>query len=301
MAEPMISVRVPATSANLGAGFDTLGAAFKMYNTFSFRAQEDSRLIIRGVRKKYQNKENLVYKAMLRVFDEAGTRPNGIFLHERSDIPVGRGLGSSATCIVAGLVGANELIGSPLPDERIFELAVDMEGHPDNVAPALYGGITTSMMTPKKTFCVADTLSPVFNFYACIPDFKLPTVKARAVLPKQIPMKDAVYNISRANMAYLALTRGMTDAIPAAVSDKLHEPYRRGLIAHSKEVTHNARRYGALTTYISGAGPTLMIITDEKNRLFEDKMRKWMRDHLPSWSFSRLLPDVYGVSVRRKN
>lgn len=297
----MYNVRVPATSANIGSGFDTIGAAFKLYNTFQFAEQDNGKLTIRGVKKKYQNKHNLVYQAMLRVFARTGYKPAGIFINEQTEIPVGRGLGSSATCIAAGLVGANAICGGPLAKRELLEIAVEMEGHPDNVAPALYGGLTTSLMTPKRTLFIKDTIHPVFNFYACIPNFKLPTVKARAVLPTEVPRADAVFDISHANMTYLALTRGLADYIPHCLADRLHEPYRRKLISHSKDVTARAKRYGALATYISGAGPTLMIVTEAKNVKFEARMHAWMFSTLPHWQFRRMLPERTGTTVRERN
>ena len=294
----MLSVRVPATSANIGAGFDTFGAAFSFYNTFEFDETENGKLTIRGVGKKYQDKNNLVYQAMQKVFREVGYKPRGIYIHEHTDIPVGRGLGSSATCIVAGLVGANILAGSPLSMDRLFELAVKMEGHPDNVAPAFFGGLVASVMTPHKTFYIKEDISPQFSFFACFPDFKLPTVKARAALPKSVPYQDAVYNIGRANMTFLALSRGLPELIGVAVNDKLHEPYRKGLIPHYKEVTHTARRMGALNSYLSGAGPTIMLIAEAKNTAFPDKMGRWMAKNLPEWDFRRLKQTDYGVAVK---
>ncbi|MGI6109966.1 MAG: homoserine kinase [Eubacteriaceae bacterium] len=294
----MFSVRVPATSANIGAGFDTFGAAFSFFNTFEFEEQENGKLTIRGVGKKYQGKDNLVYQAMQKVFREVGYKPKGIYIHEHTDIPVGRGLGSSATCIVAGLVGANIIAGSPLSMDRLFEIGVRMEGHPDNIAPAFFGGLVTSVMTPHKTFYIKEEISPLFSFYACIPDFKLPTVKARAVLPDKVPRADAVYNISRANMTYLALTRGLPELIGVSVNDKLHQPYRKGLIHHYKDVTRTARRMGALNTYLSGAGPTIMLIAEAKNTAFPDKMGRWMQANLPGWDFRRLKQTDFGVAVK---
>lgn len=293
----MFTVRVPATSANIGAGFDTFGMAFEMYNDFSFEERQDGKLVIRGVEKRFQDKNNLVYQAMQKVFQEVDYKPGGIYIQEKSDIPVGRGLGSSATCIVAGLVGANIIAGSPLSMDRLFEIGVKMEGHPDNVAPAFFGGLVCSVMTAHKTFYIREDVAPCFSFYACIPDFKLPTVKARAALPKEVPYQDAVFNIGRATMTYLALTKGLPELIGTSVNDRLHEPYRKKLIEHFKEVSRTAKRMGSLNSYLSGAGPTIMLIAEKKNTAFPDKMGRWMKENLPEWQFVPMTPSKYGVAV----
>ena len=259
----MIKVRVPATTANIGPGFDAFGMAFQLYNIFSFEERDNGKLTIRGVERRYQGKSNLVYKAMLKVFNRVHYRPKGIYIYTDVNIPVSRGLGSSAACIVGGLVGANTLCGAPLTGKELFDMAVEMEGHPDNVAPAMFGGLVVSLGLKEDNHYIKKEVSQCFEFYGLIPDFTLSTMEARKALPKKVFHKDAVFNVSRATMTYLALTEGRPDILKVSVEDKLHQPYREGLIAHYGEVSKKARELGALNTCISGAGPTILAITTE--------------------------------------
>lgn len=291
----MIRVRVPATSANLGPGFDAFGVAFELYNIFSFEERDTGKLTIRGVSKKYQGKSNLVYKAMLKVFNKVGYRPKGLYIYSDVNIPVSRGLGSSATCIVGGLVGANALCGAPLNGKELFDMAVEMEGHPDNVAPAMFGGLVVSLGTRDENLYIKKTVAPQFNFYAAIPDFTLSTAEARRAIPKKIYHKDAVYNVSRASMTCLALCDGHPELLKESMKDKLHQPYRIPLIAHYDEVTRAAEDFGALSACISGAGPTILMISDKSNMHFEEEMHRWLSERLPGWQFIKLVPDNTGV------
>ncbi len=190
------------------------------------------------------------------------------------------------------------MAGSPLTPEQLFEIGVKMEGHPDNIAPAFFGGLVCAVMTPYKTFFIREDVSPAFRFFAAIPDFDLPTVKAREALPEEVPYPDAVFNVGRATMTFLALSKGLTELIGVSVNDKLHEPYRKSLINHYKEVTRTAKRMGSLNSYISGAGPTLMFITKADDERFYDKMRFWMKENLPDWDFIELKPVKDGVLLR---
>lgn len=293
----MIRVRVPATSANIGPGFDAFGMAFQLYNIFSFEERDNGKLTIRGVERRYQGKSNLVYKAMLKVFTRVGYQPKGLYIYSDVNIPVSRGLGSSAACIVAGLVGANALCNAPLSGKELFDMAVEMEGHPDNVAPAMYGGLVVSLESDGENHYIKNEVSEDFDFYAVIPDFTLPTIQARRALPKKVSHKDAAFNISRATMTYLALVEGRQDILPVSMEDKLHQDYRSPLIAHYDEVMQKMRDFGVLNACISGAGPTLLAVTSKDNLLFHSKMEEWLNERLPGWSFIRLEPDNTGVAI----
>lgn len=293
----MIKVRVPATTANLGPGFDAFGMAFKLYNTFTMEERDNGKLTIRGVEKRYQGKSNLTYKAMLKVFNKVGYRPKGIYLHSDVDIPISRGLGSSATCIVAGLVGANVICGSKLTGSELFDLAVEMEGHPDNVAPAMYGGLTVSLSNEEGNFHIKKEVSPELEFYAAIPDFSLSTFEARKALPDRIPHVDARKNVARATMTFLALCEGPVDLLKISMEDFLHQPQRKHLIDHYDEVEAAALKHGALNVAISGAGPTILIINDRNNLTFSKYMENFMAQSLPGWQFRLLEPDNIGVAI----
>ena len=179
----MIKIRVPATSANLGPGFDSLGIALDLYNDFLFEETSKGLEII-GALANEEDKDNLVYLSMLKTFDLIGYIPKGIKIKIESKTPVSRGLGSSASCIVAGVMGANEIAGSPLSLSEIFKLSTKIEGHPDNIAPALFGGLVTSLMEKDEIFYNKINIAEGLKFTAIIPDFPLSTKNAREVLPR---------------------------------------------------------------------------------------------------------------------
>ena len=293
----MIKVRVPGTSANIGPGFDAFGLALSIYNTFSFEEKNDGKLTIRGVERKYQSDTNLVYRSMQKVFKKVGYHPKGLYIHTDVDIPISRGLGSSATCIVGGLFGANALIGSPLSTAELFDIAVELEGHPDNVAPAIFGGLVVSMNDHGKNVHIKSQVHPCYEFYALVPDFPLSTSDARQVLPKKISFSDATHNLPRATMTYLALANGSEDILKLCMKDRLHQPYRKKLIAHYDVITKKAREMGCLNTCISGAGPTILAINSVDNHGFEPDMRAYLAEKAPGWQIIPLAPDHTGVQI----
>ncbi len=294
----MINVRVPATSANIGPGFDAFGLAYQLYNTFSFREKDDGKLTIRGVSHHYQGKSNLVYKAMNRVFERVNYSPKGLYIYSDINVPVSRGLGSSATCIVAGLAGANALCGHPLTEKTIFNMAVEMEGHPDNIAPAMYGGLVCSIGNNDDNYYIKKEVADCFAFHLIIPNFPLSTKAARKALPKTIPHKDGVFNVSRATMTYLALTEGRPDILSLSMKDRLHQPYRRSLIRSYDIVCKKAEKFGALGECISGAGPTILVITNqEESKNFTTRMSSFLHATEPEWRLLTLKPDHVGYTT----
>ena len=295
----MIKIRVPGTSANVGPGVDAFGLALTIYNTFSFEEKSDGKLTIRGVDKKYQGTTNLVYRSMQKVFKKAGHHSKGLYIHSDVGIPISRGLGSSATCIVGGLFGANALIGSPLTTEELFDIAVEMEGHPDNVAPAIFGGLVVSLTDQGKNFYIKSEIHPTFEFYAIVPDFPLSTSDARQVLPKKINFSDATHNLPRATMTYLALVNGSEEILRVSMKDRLHQPYRKKLIAHYDVITRKARDMGCLNTCISGAGPTILAINSVNNPSFLNEMSVYLKEKVPGWQLIPLFPDNAGVQILR--
>lgn len=293
----MINVSVPATSANLGPGFDAFGLALALNNTFSFAEKTDGKLTIRGVQRRYQGASNLVYKAMLKVFKEVNYRPQGLYIGNDITIPISRGLGSSASCIVGGVFGANALLGNPLSTEVLFDLAVELEGHPDNVAPAIYGGLVVSLNEGGHNFYLKNEVHPSYEFYALVPDFTLSTLEARQALPQQISLSDGVYNLSRATMTYLSLTSGHHDVLRACMSDRLHQPYRKKLITHYDAMVAQAKKLGALNACISGAGPTILVINARDNQGFGDRLKTYVAAKAPDWQVLALAPDHGGVTI----
>ena len=192
----MIKIKVPATSANIGPGFDSIGLALSLYNTFTFE-EIPKGLEIMGCDDRFKGEDNLVYTSMKRTLAEIGHEIGGIRITMETNIPVSRGLGSSAACIVAGILGANELAGSPLSKDGLLKIATEIEGHPDNVAPALLGGLVTSIAEGDEVFHNNINVAKGIKFIALIPDFTLSTKEAREVLPKEISFKDGVFNVSR--------------------------------------------------------------------------------------------------------
>ena len=203
----MIRVIVPATSANLGPGFDSLGISLSIYNEYEFSLKDENGLFFEGVEEEFQNEDNIIYMAIKKVFDKYNFKFKGLGIKIiRQDIPISRGLGSSSSCIVAGLIGAFALMGKEINKDEILSLAVDIEGHPDNVCPAIFGGLVSTVMTESnKPLYNCIEIKEGIKFIALVPRVKLLTEKARAILPKEIPFKDCVYNIGRAALLISAI------------------------------------------------------------------------------------------------
>ena len=269
----MITLQIPATSANLGAGFDALGLALQFYNKVEMEESDTIDIASLDDTSVPTDERNLIYISAKDLYEVCGRKLPGLFLRQTNTIPMTRGLGSSSACIVAGLVGANTLLGCPLGTDDLVDLAAQIEGHPDNIAPALLGGIVTAVFDGRRVHWVKQEVYTKLRFVALIPDFELPTEKARACLPQTVSLKDAVYDLSRAALFSASLLTGKFENLRTAVHDKLHQPYRMALIPHAREVFDIAYAHGAYAAYISGAGPTVMAIADEENEFFAGKMR----------------------------
>lgn len=259
-------VTVPATTANLGAGFDCIGAALTLYNEFKFTLASEARSKIKVVGEEADkvttDQSNLLYRSFAKFYDYIGQTPPNVEIEIELGVPLARGLGSSATAIVGGLVAANQLAGNPLDRSAIINLAIAMEGHPDNVVPALLGNCQLSVGEADNWhICEIPWHGEVVPVVA-IPDFELSTEEARSVLPKQISRSDAIFNISRLGLLLRALETNRPDWLKAALEDKLHQPYRQALICGYEEVKLAAIAAGAYGMVISGAGPTLLALTN---------------------------------------
>lgn len=261
-----VKIKVPATTANCGPGFDSIGIACTYYNELEI-TELDTDAIELDVTGEGQGtipatRDNIVIRAMDKVFDRVGYTCKGIRLKMHNRIPLARGLGSSAAAIVGGLFAANELSGGNLTRHDLFEMATEMEGHPDNVAPAIFGGITVSMMEGTKPSYIRFMPPKPLYLIVAIPRFRLATKKARSVLPKEVPHEDAVFNLSRTAMLITALSHGKYNFLPQALEDKLHQPYREPLIKGMVDVVIGAKEKGAYGCVISGAGPSLIAFAD---------------------------------------
>lgn len=293
----MIKVKVPATSANLGPGFDTLGLALNLYNNYYFEEITEG-LEITGCHESYNNENNLVYSSFMKTLDIVGYNlKGGLKIHIESQIPLSRGLGSSAACIVGGIKGANILAGSPLTDDEVIEWATSIEGHPDNIAPAVLGGLVTSIMEDGKVFHNKIKVVYGLKFLALIPDFTLSTKEARAVLPKTLDYKDAVFNVSRVSLLISALVNGNFELIKYGLRDKLHQPYRGELVGGYYEILDKCNELGSLGTYLSGAGPTIMTLVQEGNPHFISNLNEFLITLENKWNIVELEIDERGARV----
>lgn len=291
----MIKVRVPATSANMGPGFDSMGIAVKLYNVFGFRETEGG-LRFKGIPEEFCNEENIIYQAMIKCFDKANYKPKGLEISTiTQDIPVSRGLGSSSSCIVGGLVGANAILGNRFSKDEIFQMAAEMEGHPDNVAPAVLGGMVVAIMEDGKVYYDKVRVQDNIKFVPIIPDFRLSTKDAREVLPKEISMKDGVYNVGRAALMVTALANGNNELLKFSCKDSFHEIYRSKLIKGFDDVKNEAYRLGALASYLSGAGPTIMAIISKGQVGFSNKIKEFLEAKSLNWAIHELSIDNEGA------
>ena len=254
----MIRIQVPATSANLGSGFDSLGIALTLYNQVWMEESDTLDISSRDSVQVPTDENNLIFWAAKHLYEQCGHRLSGMKIIQQNDIPMARGLGSSSACIVAGILGANRLLGSPLSQQELIDLAAKIEGHPDNTTPAILGGLVASAMEGERVYSVSVPVSDKIRFAVFIPPFELKTEKARSVLPQQYSRADAVYNLSRSALMTATLFSGKTENLRVAVQDKIHQPYRSGLIAHCDQVFRLSYELGSLGTYVSGAGPSIV-------------------------------------------
>ncbi len=294
----MFKIQIPATSANLGAGFDALGLALTFYNYVEMEESDKIDIASSDDLDIPTDEKNLIYISAKDLFNVCGKKLEGLKLRQTNSIPMARGLGSSSACIIAGLVGANKMLGDPLTKDDLVDLSAQIEGHPDNTAPALLGGIVTAVFDGRKVHWVKQEVFTKLKFVAIIPDFELKTEQARACLPKEIAHKDAVYNLSRAALFSASLLTGKFENLKTAVDDRLHQPYRMELIPHCKDVFDIAYTHGAYGAYISGAGPTIMAIVDENNTYFAGKM-KFSLDNagLNGWQVHEFRIDNEGTKI----
>ena len=266
-----VTIRVPATTANLGPGFDAFGCALSLYTDVTFEETEDFGLTITGCDEAYTGPDNLAYTSYCAVLASLNEEIRGVKIHIDAHIPICRGLGSSAALLVAGAMGANVLRGNRLSTQGLLNITNAMEGHPDNLAPAFYGGLTASMVDSGLPVTVNFPLHPGWEFLALVPDFDLPTSLARSVLPEQVSRGDAIYNVSHGAMVLKALELGDEKLLRNGMQDKLHQNYRKKLISDYEKIEALVRTTGAAFC-LSGAGPTLLCIT--RNPGLEEKLSK---------------------------
>lgn len=285
-----ISVKVPATTANIGPGFDCMGMALPIYNTITI---EETVLPGTGIEINAINNDStadnlmfehipmdetsIIYKAVELLYNSIGQTPSELKITVQSQIPIARGLGSSASVIVGGLLAANELLGHPADEVALLSIATEVEGHPDNVTPAIVGGLCITSQEDDGTILYRKLNWPEeWNITICIPDYELSTDISRSVLPKEVPMGDAVFNAKRLAMFVEAVNTKDAELMKIALQDKLHQPYRMKLVPGLDKIIENLKHEeNVLGCVLSGAGPAILVIS-QKNDL--DKIKSIVKE-----------------------
>ncbi|MDZ7964300.1 MAG: homoserine kinase [Nostoc sp. DedSLP03] len=290
-----ITVTVPATTANLGPGFDCIGAALKLYNEFKFTRLEEGGLTIDVTGTEAQrvqtDESNLLYQAFVKFYQHIEQTPPTVKIEIKLGVPLARGLGSSATAIVGGLVAANQLEGATLSQSQVMELAIAMEGHPDNVVPALLGGCRLAATSGAGwEICDVPWHKDVVPVVA-IPNFELSTSQARGVLPTEVSRADAIFNTAHLGLLLRGLETGNGQWLKTALQDRLHQPYRKALIPGYDALNIAAVSAGAYGMVISGAGPTLLALAD---KLHSKEVEAAM---LAAWQEEGITAEVRSLSL----
>lgn len=258
----MIRIDIPATSANLGSGFDSLGIALTMYNRVWMEEYDGLEITSKDDTAIPTDESNLIYWAAKYLYEQCGKALPGLRIVQENNIPMARGLGSSSACIVAGILGANRMLGTPFSQNDIIRIAAKIEGHPDNTSPAISGGLVASAMEGERVYSVSVPVSEKISFAVMIPPFELKTEQARGLLPESYSREDTVYNLSRSALMTASLFSGDLQNLRVAVQDCIHQPYRSGLIENFDHVFRMSYELGSLGTYVSGSGPTIISMID---------------------------------------
>jgi homoserine kinase len=275
-----VRVRVPATAANLGPGFDALGLALGLYNEIEVVVGGSGvTMVVEGEgAEKLQalGGGNLLGRAVTGTLEKLGVRWGGVHIRMANRIPLSRGLGSSSAAAVGGVAAAAALAGAALSPEELLDLALPLEGHPDNITPALLGGLTVATVVEGRVRCLKLPVPEGLGAVAVIPDFRLATVRARQALPATVLRADAVFNVGRVALLLGAMQTGRLEFLCEAVRDRLHQPYRAPLVPGMSEVLAEGERAGALGCFLSGAGPTLLaLVTGDGGEVGSRMVRRW--------------------------
>lgn len=301
-----VSVKVPATTANFGSGFDCFGMALPIYNVITIEetvlpgtgveinviseTDDDDEFAIEHIPK---DENNIIYKAVELLYNSIGQSPSELKINIKSQIPIAKGLGSSASIIVGGLMAANELLGHPADEAALLSIATEVEGHPDNVTPAIVGGLVITSLEDDGSIVYRKLPWPEeWHLTLCIPDYELATDISRSVLPKEVPMKDATFNTRRTAMFIEAVHTKDAELMKLALQDKLHQPYRTKLVPGLQDIMDNLRHEeNVIGCVLSGAGPSMLIISQRNNL---DKIKSIVSE---TWSDYNVKTDIRTVKV----
>ncbi len=285
-----VSVKVPATTANLGPGFDCLGLALPIYNTVTVEEtiMPGTGIEINIIDETHEqdlisiptDENNIVYKAIELLYNSIGQTPSELKITIRTHIPIARGLGSSAAVIVGGLIAANELLGRPADEAALLSIATEIENHPDNITPAIVGGFVVASIEEDGSVVYSKMNWPKdWNITVCIPDYELATDIARSVLPPEVPMKDAIFNLKHTAMLVQAVNSHDEKLMKIALQDRLHQQYREKLIPGLKEINEALKHEeNVMGVVISGAGPSILVIShgNNLNKIRETVSQVWL-------------------------
>ncbi len=281
----MFRILVPATTANLGPGFDCLGMALSLYNEIEvipldvpLETADIVEIEGEGAAELPRDDRNMIIYGMHRVFARAGVTPPPFTLHTINRIPMMSGLGSSSAAIIGGIVAGNVLIDNVFTREDLLTLATEMEGHPDNVGPALLGGLIVAVATASLPIITQVDVPPL-QAVIVTPELRVATDEARRILPPTLSRHDAIYNIGRAALVVQALSKGDFDLLGRAMDDRLHQPYRKHLIKGYDDVVSAAKEAGAAAVAISGSGPTLIAFAPDKHKAIAHEMQQAFAVH----------------------
>jgi homoserine kinase len=278
----MFQVKVPATSANLGPGFDCMGLAVKLYNYFEAEENDKLEFHLKGTYTANipTDQNNLLWKTACTLWKQIGLKPKPLKLTCESYVPPARGLGSSSTAVVAGLMIANAVAGYPMDRYDLLKIATEIEGHPDNVTPAIYGGITLTIMNGNNLIPRILTTNPRFRAVVVIPDLLVETEKAREILPSSVPRKDVIFNSSRVGLLVDAFINQEYNLLSIATQDKIHQNQRASLIPGMPKALASAVQSGAYGAALSGSGPTLLAFCPSgSEQLVGKNMQKALADN----------------------
>jgi len=304
-----VSVKVPASSANLGPGFDCLGMALPIYNTITIEETvlpgtgieinvmtEDENIDEMTFDNIPKDENNLVYKAVEMLYNSIGQEPSELKINIQTGIPITRGLGSSSSIVVGGLLAANKLLGNPADEAALLAIATEVEGHPDNVAPAILGGVVLATQEDDATlsYCKLDWPEE-WDITVCIPDFQLSTEIARSILPKEVSMQDAIFNAKHLALLVQAINTKDAKLMKVAMKDRLHQPYREKLVPGMREIMEVFKHEdGVLGCVLSGAGPSLLIVSCNYDL---DKIKSTVKD---IWEGQNIKSDIRTLKVEEQ-
>ena len=303
-----VSVKVPATIANLGPGFDSFGLAIPVYNIISIEETvlPGSGIQINIINEKNNDetsladvptdKNNIVYKAIELLYNFIGQVPNELKITIKTQIPVSRGLGSSASVIVGGLIAANELLGHPADEKVLMSIATEIEGHPDNVTPAFVGGITVASWEDDGSIVYRKLpWNDEWKLMVCVPDYELNTDISRSVLPKEVPIKDAIFNLKKSAMFIDALYNKDEELLKTSLCDKLHQPYREKIVPGLVEIMNNLKHVnGVIGTVLCGAGPSVLIIY---NGIGVSEIKETVTN---SWNYFNVKTNFFNLPIEKQ-